>query len=64
MAHNIKRAALLITLGFSLTGSFTSCKKFLTEKQVAVLTQDYYNNEAGLNALVNGLYVYARVKHE
>jgi hypothetical protein len=41
-----------------------SCKKFLTEKQVATLTQDYYNDENGLNSLVNGLYVIARVKHE
>jgi hypothetical protein len=44
--------------------SFSSCKKFLEEKQVASVTQDYYNNENGLNALINGLYVYARVKHE
>ncbi|HEY6503058.1 MAG TPA: RagB/SusD family nutrient uptake outer membrane protein [Chitinophagaceae bacterium] len=44
--------------------SFVSCKKFLTEKQVASLTQDYYNDENGLNSLINGLYVYARVKHE
>lgn len=44
---------------------FGSCKKsFLDEKQVANLTQDYYNNENGLEALINGLYVYARVKHE
>ena len=28
------------------------------------LTQEYYDTEDGLNALVNGLYVYARVKHE
>lgn len=41
-----------------------SCKKFLTEKQVASLTQNYYEDENGLNALVNGLYVIARVKHE
>ncbi|MBD0289102.1 MAG: RagB/SusD family nutrient uptake outer membrane protein, partial [Flavisolibacter sp.] len=44
--------------------SFVSCKKFLEERQVANLTQDYYNNESGLNALINGLYVIARVKHE
>lgn len=44
--------------------SLTSCKKFLEEKQVATLTQDYYNDENGLNSLINGLYVYARVKHE
>lgn len=47
-----------------LVGSFSSCKKFLEEKQVANLTQEYYNTEDGLNALINGLYVYARVKHE
>lgn len=41
-----------------------SCKKFLEERQVSNLTQNYYNNEAGLDALINGLYVYARVKHE
>ncbi|HSC54530.1 MAG TPA: RagB/SusD family nutrient uptake outer membrane protein [Phnomibacter sp.] len=44
--------------------SLSSCKKFLEEKQVSTLTQDYYNNAAGLDALINGLYVYARVKHE
>src|SRR5688572_3265754 len=47
-----------------LVGSFSSCKKFLEEKQVSNLTQEYYNTEDGLNALINGLYVYARVKHE
>lgn len=47
-----------------IAASVTSCKKFLQEKQVATLTQDYYNNESGLNSLINGLYVYARVKHE
>jgi hypothetical protein len=45
-------------------GSIVSCKKFLNEKQVANLTQDYYKTEEGLNSLINGLYVYARVKHE
>ena len=44
--------------------SLGSCKKFLTEKQVATLTQDYYNDESGLSSLINGLYVYSRVKHE
>ncbi len=48
----------------SLVISMVSCKKFLEEKQVSNLTQDYYNNEAGLEQLVNGLYVYSRVKHE
>lgn len=41
-----------------------SCKDFLEEKQVSTLTQDYYNSESGLEALVKGLYVYLRVKHE
>ncbi|MES2775971.1 MAG: RagB/SusD family nutrient uptake outer membrane protein [Bacteroidota bacterium] len=50
---------LLLTLN-----SLSSCKKFLEEKQVSNLTQDYYNNENGLESLVTGLYVYARVKHE
>lgn len=36
----------------------------MEEKQVSTLTQDYYNSEGGLESLVNGLYVYARVKHE
>ena len=44
--------------------SLSSCKKFLEEKQVSNLTQAYYNNESGLESLVSGLYVYARVKHE
>ena len=43
---------------------FVSCTDFLEEKQVSTLTQDYYNTEGGLEALVSGLYVYARVKHE
>lgn len=42
----------------------SSCKKFLNEKQVSNLTQDYFKTEEGLNSLINGLYVYARVKHE
>jgi starch-binding outer membrane protein, SusD/RagB family len=41
-----------------------SCKDFLEEKQVSTLTQEYYNTESGLEALVKGLYVYLRVKHE
>lgn len=41
-----------------------SCQDFLEEKQVSSLTQDYYNTEGGLEALVKSLYVYARVKHE
>jgi starch-binding outer membrane protein, SusD/RagB family len=47
-----------------LVASLGSCKKFLEEKQVSSLTQDYFNDESGLNSLINGLYVYARVKHE
>ncbi len=44
---------------------FSSCSdEFLNEKQVSSLTQDYYNSESGLNALISGLYVYSRVKHE
>ncbi|MES2882214.1 MAG: hypothetical protein V4676_08705, partial [Bacteroidota bacterium] len=56
-----KYISILIIL---LAGSFVSCKKFLDEKQVSNLTQDYYKTEEGANALINGLYVYARVKHE
>jgi hypothetical protein len=54
---------LLLILILFASGSF-SCRKFLEEKQVSNLTQDYYNTEEGLNGLINGLYVYARVKHE
>ncbi|TDH23539.1 RagB/SusD family nutrient uptake outer membrane protein [Segetibacter sp. 3557_3] len=57
----MKRSFLAIMILFSF---FASCKKFLEERQVANLTQDYYNNESGLEALISGLYVYARVKHE
>src|SRR5215212_2594061 len=52
---------LIVILAVSSLGS---CKKFLEEKQVSNLTQDYFNDENGLNSLINGLYVYARVKHE
>jgi hypothetical protein len=55
---------VMLGLLITLLTSLISCKKFLTEKQVASLTQDYYNNEAGLSSLINGLYVIARVKHE
>jgi hypothetical protein len=47
-----------------LIASVVSCKDFLIEKQVSTLTQDYYNSEAGLESLIKGLYVYARVKQE
>ena len=56
-----KYIPILIILLFASMGS---CKKFLTEKQVSNLTQDYFKTEEGLNALIHGLYVYARVKHE
>jgi hypothetical protein len=47
-----------------LFASIVSCKDFLDEKQVSTLTQDFYNSEVGLESLIKGLYVYARVKHE
>lgn len=47
-----------------MTISAFSCQDFLDEKQVSTLTQDYYDTEGGLDALIKGLYVYARVKHE
>lgn len=47
-----------------IISSFQGCTDFLEEKQVSTLTQDYYNTESGLDALISGLYVYARVKHE
>ena len=55
-----------IAISTILIASFlASCNKdFLEERQVSSLTQDYYKNENGLNSLINGLYVYARVKHE
>jgi hypothetical protein len=56
-----KYIAILFIL---FAGSIISCKKFLDEKQVSNLTQDYYKTEEGLNSLINGLYVYARVKHD
>ena len=57
-----KYISILILLVFF--ASFNSCKKFLEEKQVSNLTQAYYNNENGLDALISGLYVISRVKHE
>jgi len=47
-----------------IIASLVSCTDFLEEKQVSRLTQNFYNNESGLDALISGLYVYARVKHE
>lgn len=64
MKHNLNKNIVLAATFLVLVSSLVSCKKFLTEKQVSTLTQDYYNDENGLNALVNGLYVYSRVKHE
>lgn len=64
MKRNINKYILIPGLVILFISSFVSCKKFLTEKQVSSLTQDYYNNENGLNALINGLYVISRVKHE
>ena len=55
--------SIFILLIFSGVG-FVSCKKFLTEEQVSSLTQAYYNDQAGLESLINGLYVISRVKHE
>lgn len=61
---NINKYFLTLSCMMLFITSFVSCNKFLEEKQVSNLTQNYYNNESGLNALINGLYVYARVKHE
>jgi starch-binding outer membrane protein, SusD/RagB family len=54
----------ILILSVLVVSSLVSCKKFLQEKQVSNLTQEYYNTESGLESLINGLYVYARVKHE
>ncbi|PRD49204.1 hypothetical protein C5745_00765 [Sphingobacterium haloxyli] len=51
-------------IGLLIGSMFVSCKDFLDERQVSNLTQDFYNDEGGLEALINGLYVYARNKHE
>src|SRR5215510_6581487 len=64
MKIEMKKYIQFSILLFTLCTSSVSCKKFLDEKQVASLTQDYYNNESGLNSLINGLYVIARVKQE
>lgn len=64
MRQSINKFSIIPVLLTLVATSFVSCKKFLEEKQVSSLTQDYYDNETGLNSLVNGLYVYARVKHE
>lgn len=64
MKTSIRQKMQVLLFGILASSSMVSCKKFLEEKQVATLTQNYYNDENGLNALVNGLYVIARVKHE
>ncbi|MEO8404265.1 MAG: RagB/SusD family nutrient uptake outer membrane protein [Chitinophagaceae bacterium] len=64
MKQIVKKYILVPVLLLIGIGSMDSCKKFLEEKQVSSLTQDYYKDENGLNALINGLYVIARVKHE
>lgn len=66
MKHSIKKYFLIpvIMLHLFFVSSLVSCKKFLEEKQVASLTQDYYNDENGLNSLITGLYVIARIKQE
>jgi hypothetical protein len=63
MKHNNK---FILMAGLVLLMVFgnSSCKKFLAEKQVSTLSPDYYRSEGGLNTLINGLYVYSRVKHE
>ena len=51
-------------IGILVGSMFLSCKDFLDEKQVSSLTQNFYDDETGLETLVKGLYVYARNKHE
>jgi starch-binding outer membrane protein, SusD/RagB family len=62
LRNKMKKYICIITL--AAISIFYSCQDFLEERQVANLTQDYFNDENGLEALINGLYVYARVKHE
>lgn len=50
---------IIITLA-----TVSSCKDFLEEKRVTRFSPDYYNTDVGLETLINGIYVYARVKHE
>ncbi len=64
MTQRTNKYMLIPGLIVLLMLSLGACKKFLDEKQVSNLTQNYYNSEPGLNSLINGLYVYARVKHE
>lgn len=51
-------------ISFMILAALFSCQDFLEEKQVSNLTQNYFNDEGGLESLIKGLYVYARVKHE
>ena len=55
----MKRYLILILL---LT-SVTSCKNFLEEKMVATITQDYFENEKGLEELVVASYNTLRWKY-
>jgi starch-binding outer membrane protein, SusD/RagB family len=64
MKQRTNKYMLIPVLLVMLVMSFGSCKKFLEEEQVSNLTQNYYKSEPGLNSLIIGLYVYARVKHE
>ncbi len=64
MKQGLKKYIVITAWLLSVGVSFVSCKKFLQEEQVSSLTQDYYNDENGLNSLINGLYVYARIKQE
>jgi hypothetical protein len=41
-----------------------SCKKFIDEKQVSILTNDYYNTEQGVEDLVKSAYERTRIKFE
>ncbi|MBO9660889.1 MAG: RagB/SusD family nutrient uptake outer membrane protein, partial [Chitinophagaceae bacterium] len=41
-----------------------SCKKFIDEKQVSILTNDYYNTEQGVEDLVKSAYERTRFKFE
>jgi hypothetical protein len=60
LKNNSMKKFIIILLVIGVAG----CADFLEEKQVSTLTQDYYKTESGLDALVKGLYVYARVKNE
>jgi hypothetical protein len=59
--NNQMKKFIVILLAVIFAGS---CKDFLEEKQVSTLVPEYYNTEVGLEALIKGLYVYARTKNE